>query len=57
MSAIGAILGFKCTFDSGLCVGVVGGVGDVDIKEREGFVEGSILVSLTDILFVMGRLV
>ena len=40
---------------SGLCVGGVREDGDVEIEEREGIVEGVVLLILTKIVFVMGR--
>ena len=55
MSAVSAVLGSEGTFESGLCVGFVGGYGDFYIEEMEGVVEGSVSVSLAEIVFVMGR--
>ena len=53
MSPISAVIWLEGTFDSRVGIG---GDGNIDIKEREGIVEGDVLVSLMDIMFNLGRL-
>ena len=48
-------VGSEGAFCRHLCVGCFVGVGDVDTKEeREWIVRGSVLVSLEEIILVMG---
>ena len=50
-----AVVGLAGAFDGELCAGGVVGVENVDIKEeREGILKGPVLVSLAEIMLVIG---
>ena len=54
MRAISAVVGLAGAFGGKLCVGSVGGDGNVEIEERGGIFEGEVLFSMADIMFVIG---